>query len=247
MLYLDNIISKWKNESHIPKRIIAFGSSNTELHWHSLGHFNWFSWLSSAMREWIGRHITTINQGIGGETSKDLLKRIERDVISFKPDLVIVTIGGNDTWKGLTIQEYEDYLAEIINKITKINALPVLQTYYCLLYHDMDKTFQRFPLFVDVNRKLSIEMGVPLIDQYKYFSPFYENNPEKYSEIMLDGLHVNPIGNALMGIIASRLFTLPDPYFRERVFWEKVRDFLLLMEKYHSLPPKVPYPEVKDE
>ena len=117
MKMLESVINKWKSSPQIPKRVIAFGSSNTELHWHSYGRFNWFSWLSSAMREWIGRHITTINQGIGGETSKDLLLRIERDVISFTPNLVIVTIGGNDTWKGLTIEEYQESLSQVIGKI----------------------------------------------------------------------------------------------------------------------------------
>jgi hypothetical protein len=78
-------------------RVIGFGSSNTEQHWHLLGHFNWFSWLGCSLREWVGRHVTMINQGINGETAEDLLKRIDRDVISFKPNLVIITIGGNDT------------------------------------------------------------------------------------------------------------------------------------------------------
>ena len=108
---LKTFIGRWKNTPQNPQRVIAFGSSNTELHWHSLGHFNWFSWLSSAMREWIGRHITTINQGIGGETSEDLIKRINSDVLSFHPSLVIITICGNDTWKNLKIQEYEEWKA----------------------------------------------------------------------------------------------------------------------------------------
>lgn len=244
---LANIVNQWKLNPQKPIRVIAFGSSNTELHWHSLGHFNWFSWLSSAMREWIGRHITTINQGIGGETSEDLLQRIDRDVVSFNPNLVIITIGGNDTWKGLTIQEYQEFLTQTIEKIKEVNAIPVLQTYYCLLYHDMDKVFQRFPKFVDINRKLSKEMNIPLIDQYKYFSPFYKNDPENYKKIMIDGLHVNPIGNALMGIIASRLFSLPDPWFLDSPFWEKVKQFLLFMTEYHDLPSKIPYPEKNEE
>lgn len=67
---LDSLIENWKEKPHKPRRVIAFGSSNTELHWHSLGHFNWFSWLSGAMREWIGRHVTTINSGIGGKPQK---------------------------------------------------------------------------------------------------------------------------------------------------------------------------------
>ena len=108
----------------------------------------------------------------------------------------------------------------------------------------MDKVFQRFPQFVEVNRNLSTKMNIPLIDQYEYFSPFYKNDPENYTKIMLDGLHVNPIGNAIMGIIASRLFSLPDPYFLDKSFWEKVKKFLLLMSK---LPSKIPYPEKNEE
>lgn len=244
---LEDLNNRWKGNPQIPIRVIAFGSSNTELHWHSLGHFNWFSWLSSAMREWIGRHITTINQGIGGETSKDLLQRIDRDVILFNPNLVIITIGGNDTWKGLTIQEYQEFLTQTIEKIKEVNAIPVLQTYYCLLYHEMDEVFQLFPQIVEINRKISNEMKIPLIDQYKYFSPFYKNDPKNYAKMMLDGLHVNPIGNAIMGIIASRSFSLPDPWFLDKALWKKVKKFLLLMDKYHDLPPKIPYPEINEE
>jgi len=243
MQILESLVNKWKLNPQKPIRVVAFGSSNTELHWHSLGYFNWFSWLSSAMREWIGRHITTINSGIGGETSKDLLKRIDRDVLSFKPDLVIITIGGNDTWKGITIQEYQNFLTHTVEKIKNIKAIPVLQTYYCLLYNQIDNVFQLFPQIVEVNRNLSNEMKIPLIDQYKYFSPFYENDPNTYSGLMLDGLHVNPIGNAIMGIIASRSFSLPDPIFSDKSFWNNVKKKLLEMSKYIDLPSKIPYPE----
>ena len=128
-----------------------------------------------------------------------------------------------------------------------MNAIPVLQTYYCLLYHEMDEVFQLFPRIVEINRNLSNEMKIPLIDQYKYFSPFYKNDPKNYAKMMLDGLHVNPIGNAIMGIIASRLFSLPDPWFLDKSFWKKVKKFILLISKYHDLPSKIPYPEKNEE
>jgi len=234
MIILNQVVRNWKKGEEEGIRVIAFGSSNTELHWHSLGHFNWFSWLSSSMREWVGRHITTINQGISGETVKELVRRLDRDVISFNPNLVIITIGGNDTWKGISLQEYRNHLEYIIKEITEINAIPVLQTYYCLLYNKMTEIFQRFPQFVQVNRSLSEEHKIPLIDQYKYFSPFYKNDPENYSKIMLDGLHVNQIGNALMGIIACRTFGLPDPIFLKDK--QDIRKYLKLMEMHSELP-----------
>ena len=98
-----------------------------------------------------------------------------------------------------------------------------------------------------INRNLSNKTKIPLIDQYKYFSPFYENDPNTYSDLMLDGLHVNPLGNAIMGIIASRSFSLPDPYFSDKSFWNEVKKFLTLMENYIDFPSRIPYPEIKEE
>lgn len=244
MQSLEKITQKWRNNPEKPLRVIAFGSSNTELHWHSLGHFNWFSWLGCSMREWIGRHITVINQGINGETAEDLTKRIDRDVISLSSNLVIITIGGNDTWRNFTIEEYKKNLTYIIERVQEINAVPVLQTYYCLLYDRMHEIFQRFPQFVEVNRDLASTKEIPLIDQYRYFSPFYENDPENYSKLMLDGLHVNPIGNAIMGVIACRVFCLPDPKFPIKMDFEcpidraKIKELLKMMNKFQELPPR---------
>ncbi|MBY9019682.1 MAG: SGNH/GDSL hydrolase family protein [Candidatus Lokiarchaeota archaeon] len=234
---LKDITSNWRNKPNRAVRVIGFGSSNTEQHWHSLGHFNWFSWLGCSLREWVGRHVTMINQGIGGETAEDLLKRIDRDVISFHPNLVIITIGGNDTWKGYTIEDYKKYLTQIVKTIKENNAIPVLQTYYCLLYNKMAKIFKIFPEFVDVNRNLSQEFNIPIIDQYKYFFPFYENDPENYSKIMLDGLHVNQIGNAIMGIIACRNFSLPDPIFLKDK--KVVKKYMAMMKNYSGLPERI--------
>ena len=39
------------------------------------------------------------NSGIGGNTSRDLLQRFDRDVVSLKPDWVSICIGINDVWR----------------------------------------------------------------------------------------------------------------------------------------------------
>jgi lysophospholipase L1-like esterase len=229
----------WKQDPDKPIRIIAFGSSNTELHWHSLGHFNWFSWLTASLREWIGRHITTLNQGINGETVNNLLKRIDRDVINFKPDVTIITIGGNDANSGIAMDEYRAGLEYIIDKLFEIECLPILQTYYCPIYENMSKTFQKFPEYMEIKRTICSKREIPLIDQYKYFSALYQNEKDTYSEIMLDGLHVNPVGNAIMGIIACRSFFLPDPVILDKELDSRVQLYLEKIEQYIVLPPSV--------
>ncbi|MHA1543265.1 MAG: SGNH/GDSL hydrolase family protein [Candidatus Hodarchaeales archaeon] len=239
MNVIENLTGSWKKNLNKPIRIIAFGSSNTELHWHSLGHFNWFSWLAASFREWIGRHLTTINQGINGETVFDLLQRIDRDVINFKPDITFITIGGNDANSGMALDDYRASLEKIIDKLYEIECLPVLQTYYCPVYEEMSETFQKFPEYMEIKRTISTERKIPLIDQYEYFSALYENEKETYSELMLDGLHVKPTGNAIMGLIACRSCFLPDPVFLDVKFESEVHYYLEKMEQYVELPPRI--------
>ena len=78
--------------------------------------------LLSAVYPELSIRIT--NSGVGGNTSRDLLKRWERDVLSLNPQWVSVCIGINDAWrqfdtpafKDLTVslEEYEANLKEIV-------------------------------------------------------------------------------------------------------------------------------------
>ena len=239
MQTLNELRVEWKRQKKISVRIVAFGSSNTELHWHSLGRNNWVSWLDCALREWVGRHVTMINQGISGETAEDLLVRIDRDVVSYSPTAVIVTVAGNDAMRGHSLETYRNNILEIIKIIQEIDAIPILQTYYSPLYEEITvESFQEFPKFVEINRTLASEKELPLIDQYKYFYPFYENDRENYKKLMLDGLHVNPIGNTIMGIIVCRLFYLPDPKILDESHLNEVAHYFGMMKKYCEFLPQ---------
>lgn len=43
--------------------------------------------------------IRVTNSGVSGNTSRELLERFERDVISLNPDWVSICIGINDVWR----------------------------------------------------------------------------------------------------------------------------------------------------
>ncbi|GAH29080.1 unnamed protein product, partial [marine sediment metagenome] len=160
-----------------------------------------------------------------------------RDVINFKPDVTFITIGGNDANSGMALDEYRAAIEKIIDKLDKIDCLPILQTYYCPIYEQMSEIFQNFPEYMEIKRKISSERQIPLIDQYKYFSALYQNEKSTYSELMLDGLHVNPIGNAIMDLIACRSCYIPDPIFLDIKFEHEVQFYLDKMNRYLKLPP----------
>jgi lysophospholipase L1-like esterase len=134
-----------------------------------------------------------------------------REMYYFQPTVVIVTIGGNDAIKGITLGQYSDNLQKICSLIQDCNAQPVLQTYYCPMYQLITDDFKSlFESFMEVNRVLAKELDLTLVDQYSHFEPFYRNHPVEYEQLMRDWLHVNHLGNLIMGMHISSEFLLPD-------------------------------------
>ncbi|MBD2870976.1 SGNH/GDSL hydrolase family protein [Paenibacillus arenilitoris] len=204
-------IKQWKEQSDKSYRICAFGSSNTELSLANDGKHNWVDWLYINLRKEIGNHVTVTNLGIGGETTIQLLDRMERDVKPLRPSLVIVTIGGNDASIEIPTALYAERLKKICSLIRSYQAIPVLQTYYCPVYSNAMPGFrERFEANMQANRELAAEMGLKLVDQYSFFEPYYRMYPNDYEKLMRDWLHVNHLGNLAMAQYISRSFGLSE-------------------------------------
>lgn len=67
-----------------------------------------------------------INAGRGGDTSQDGLERLERDVLSHNPRLVIVFFGGNDFLRQLPLSETKKNVEEIVRRIQEHGAMVTL-------------------------------------------------------------------------------------------------------------------------
>lgn len=80
--------------------IIALGDSVTHGAF-ALGEFDYKAVYHNILKEKINKErnyipVNMINSGIGGDTAVGALERLERDVFSHSPDLVIVYLGLND-------------------------------------------------------------------------------------------------------------------------------------------------------
>lgn len=107
------------NRHSTGKTVICFGDSLTEGVGASLGA-DYPSLLGRA----LGREV--INAGSAGEVTADGLKRIERDVLSQNPKLVIVQFGGNDFMRGVPKKETFANLEEMVRRIQEAGAMVVL-------------------------------------------------------------------------------------------------------------------------
>jgi len=78
--------------------------------------------------------VTLVNAGIAGDTTADGLKRLERDVLSQNPDLVILSLGGNDCGtRGLgALEEYAENLRTMLERILETGSEILFWTPYCM-------------------------------------------------------------------------------------------------------------------
>ncbi|MHC4716511.1 MAG: SGNH/GDSL hydrolase family protein [Planctomycetota bacterium] len=234
---LEELTGQWRRQPEVGRRIVALGASNTSVLWHSLGRHGWPCWLMVAMRGYVGHHVSLTNAGISGDATDGMLARLARDVLPHNPSLVIVTAGGNDVGK-FSIDRYAANLAGIVERVGAAGAVCVLQTYYAMDVANADPVYERFGEYMAACVAAAAGCGVPCIDQHSLFQPWQQAEPDEYRNIMLDPLHLSPLGNAVMGTLCVRHFGLPDPQLPEDLS-ESVPAALDRMARYTELPERI--------
>ncbi len=185
---------------------MAFGSSNTERRIHGL---HWFDWLELGLAQTYGRRHHFINAGVGGDTTRDLLARFDEDVALYQPHVVFVTIGGNDAKpdSGIDEEAFQANLRELERRIRDLDAIPVFQTYYAADVEGLGPAHgTRFLAFMTVVRRAALGTSSILVDHHRRWEPLRQQHVDLYRELMQDPLHVNPLGNMLMGLDLIRAF-----------------------------------------
>ncbi len=67
-----------------------------------------------------------INAGVPGDTTADALERLERDVLSRSPRMVLLTLGGNDLKNGVPREKAFDNLRAVVEAMQEAGALVVV-------------------------------------------------------------------------------------------------------------------------
>ncbi|HEY9714358.1 MAG TPA: SGNH/GDSL hydrolase family protein [Chroococcales cyanobacterium] len=188
---------------HVAKgdRVVFFGDSITSQGGGSpLGFINL---IRDVLKD---RSVSLVNAGIGGNTSSDLLARIDSDVIVQKPSLVVLYIGINDVWrhqngKGLTREQYEQNLTSLIDKL-KANQIAVLLCTPSIIGEQKKNPLDDLlDQFAATAKTVAEREQVPVCDLHSAFRAYLaEHNPEDVQHGILtgDGVHMNKAGNVLI-------------------------------------------------
>jgi lysophospholipase L1-like esterase len=107
-------------------KIVAFGDSMTQAMQVAPGK-RWPAMLERRLGKALApRKVTVINAGVGGNTSREGLRRIEKDVLAHRPGWILVEFGGNDATiepaRHVPIKEFNKNLQKICEKASAIKA-----------------------------------------------------------------------------------------------------------------------------
>jgi lysophospholipase L1-like esterase len=189
------------------KRIIFFGDSITESGIKPGGYIKRMDSMialqsKSDLYELAG-------SGISGNKIYDLYLRLDEDVLSKKPDMVVMYIGVNDVWHkrnagtGTDPDKFEKFYTAIIKKLAVNNIKAVLCTPAVIgektdFSNEQDGDLNKYS---NIIRSIADKNNLPIIDLRKIFLDYnLKNNPSnKESGILTtDRVHLNAKGNQLV-------------------------------------------------
>jgi lysophospholipase L1-like esterase len=187
-----------------PWKIIFFGDSITLEGDHPGGYVDILR--NSLRRDENDTSTVVLGAGIGGNKVPDLLARLENDVLSQSPALVVIYIGINDVWHftmetgGTPKEQYETGLRDLIARISAAGARTLLCTPSVIGEKVGGGNPQDIMLdqYAEISRTVAASAGVPVCDLRKAFLEYLAtHNPENMESGILtrDGVHLNEKGN----------------------------------------------------
>lgn len=137
--------------------------------------------------------VNIINAGISGDNAPNALKRVERDVLPFNPDLTVVSFGLNDCMQGVAgISAYADALDKIFKKISGAGGEVIFMTPNMMnteiSCHIMNEPYVEtaeytmelqntgvFKQYLDAAKEVAVNNGVKVCDVYSKWEIMNKN------------------------------------------------------------------------
>jgi len=137
-------------------------------------------------------HSTLVNAGVGATDSDYGALRVQRDVLSQNPDLVIVEFAVNDTGPGVDAlgDTYEGLVRQLMDGPGQPAVILLFMMTYALPIQEQYQTSQPWQSAIGTNYDL------PMVSYFDAISPELTNGNITLAEISGDGTHPTDLGHA---------------------------------------------------
>jgi acyl-CoA thioesterase I len=145
--------------------IVALGSSTTQ----GAGSSEPGSDYPSRLQEELARRfpnieIRVLNRGIGGQTARDMLDRVDADVLDDHPSLTIWQTGVNDALEAIPIEQFKETLRHGIDVLQDSNIDVILMD---MQYYPASDRVPDYMAYLKAMREVADEKRVALFRRYE--------------------------------------------------------------------------------
>ena len=192
-----------------------------------------------------GVEAEAVPAGISGHKSDQMLARLEKDVLSKKPQWMTLSCGVNDVWhgaRGVPLDDtmaangsydanvakrgtYKKNISDLIDRATAAGVRPVILTATVIKEDLANDLNQKLAPYNDFLRALAKEKQVPLADLNMMFQEAIKAANKPGTNVLTgDGVHMNPDGDQLMAVGVLQAFGLnPQQIEKARAAWAPLR------------------------
>lgn len=189
------------------KRVIFFGDSITQAAVKPRGYINQLD--SILEKQGLKNNYELVGSGISANKVYDLYLRLDDDVLSKSPDIVVIYIGVNDVWHktslgtGTDYDKFGKFYEAIVKKLRAVNIQPVLCT-PAVIGERTDNSNQQdgdLNLYSNWIREFAKKNDLPLVDLRKTFIDYnlqYNKSNQEKGILTTDRVHLNDKGNEVV-------------------------------------------------
>ena len=178
-----------------------------------------------------GVNVKPVKAGISGHKSNDMLKRLNRDVLSKKPRWMTLSCGVNDVWhqdfgegKGVQLEDYKANITKILDACAASNCTVIVLTATMFERKEMEKDKHNVKI-APYNEWLRAEAKrrkLPIADLNAAMWAAHAKDPKV--KLTRDGVHMVAAGDRLMARGVLTAMGVPESSFAkiEKEAWKTV-------------------------
>lgn len=168
-----------------------------------------------------------INVGISGQKAEDMVARFDKDVVQKKPAIVTISVGINDVWHRMDKPHDEQVLAtftsnleEMVKKAQAAGIKVLVLSPTVIEEMASSEGNLRLARYVAAGKDIARRNKCLYVDLHELFMKGirYRNHqgPDAGPKGFLttDGVHMKPLGDALMAVGVLRALGVPDEKIR---------------------------------
>ena len=161
--------------------------------------------------------ITVIPAGISGHKSNQMLARLEKDVLSKKPQWMTLSCGVNDVWhgpNGVPLDDYKKNITSILDQCEQANIKVIILTATQIRLPLDNPPNTKLAAYNDFLRDIAKSRNIPLADVSADMVAEQKSISDagKTRVLTEDGVHMNPFGDMMMakGVLRAMGLSAPE-------------------------------------